>query len=65
MCYLSIGEKEKAKADEKLFDMVNDLITKINMQSKAELEEKKEEGSCLSTIIGIGIILYFIVKFFG
>ena len=65
MCYLSVGEKEKAAADAEMFDMTNNLITKINMQAKAEPEKKEEESSCLNTIIGIGIVIYFIVKFFG
>ena len=43
MCYLSIGEKEKAQADEKFLDMVNDVISKINTRSKTELEQKKED----------------------
>lgn len=67
MCYLSIGEKEKAQADEKFLDMVNDVINKINMQSKTELEQKKEEsaGSSIGGCLGIIVSIIILMKLLG
>ena len=63
MCYLSIGEKEKAQVDSEMNDMVQGVINKINMQSETKLKEKKEEeGSPVLGCIGLIITILFIIK---
>ena len=64
VAYLSIGEKEKARADEEKLKTIDTLSASTNIQSTLErikAEEKKEEGStlggCLSIIFFI-IIIY-------
>ena len=67
ICYLSIGEREKAHEDEKMFNTINNLITKINMQSKAVAEKKKEEtsvGGFISNILSVIFIILMIYSWF-
>ena len=71
IAYLSIGEKEKARADEEKVDTINILIDGIkaseHMKSTLErikAEEKKEEGSSLGRclIVIVIIILFFLSR---
>ena len=72
VAYLSIGDKEKAHADEEMFNTINTLISGINasehMKSTLErikAENKKEEGSSLAgclTIIVIIVVIFMLFK---
>ena len=71
VAYLSIGEKDKAHADEEKVDTINTFISAINAQSnmkstleRIKAEHKKEEGSSLSGCITIIVIIVIIFMFF-
>ncbi|MBQ6006473.1 MAG: hypothetical protein IJL14_09545 [Selenomonadaceae bacterium] len=70
LAYLSIGEKEKAPADEEKVDTINTYISAINAQSdmkstldRIKAEEKKEEGASLGGCLIIIVIIVIIFMF--
>lgn len=64
VAYLSIGEKEKANADEEKFNTIDTLSESMNIQSTlnriTKAEEKKEEGSTLGGCLAIIFIILMI-----